>query len=123
MLFDIGDRILVPSNGFTAVIVAISYSTATGHEYRVIWDHTPNAEYSYIASDVDNQWQLLGKNYFHANVVTLPAGVEYIPLEVKIDSSIEANSIKVQCNGHHTWIDVGFHHSKMVCKYCDQEKM
>lgn len=130
--FDLWDRIEVKSNGLKARVVTINHRRVQGFitftEYGVIWDSGGGGQIcSYMAHDVDPIWEKLdsikasqmedegnpGKGY--TNQDGLPRGLygfdpAYPPYP----------PLKKECD--HKWVDIGFTHSKIVCKHCDMEQ-
>lgn len=121
--FNPGDRIRVKENGLTGTIHKVN-NIYRGHykitqlvetEYHVQWDHWHNSN-SYMASDVGDMWEKIDAiaDAADAGVLSLPHGIDFIPLDLQIDG------IKTACD--HKWVEVGFRHTKTVCYHCDMEK-
>jgi hypothetical protein len=76
-----------------------------------------------------NKWRTPIFAQHYANMKESARQVELLASQVISDSI--ANPQKADCvigpitHGdpcQHTWVDIGFHHSKIVCKKCNQEK-
>lgn len=115
MKFQIGDNFRVIENGLLGQIIATSFNSMHQQsEYVVKWTHHAREE-SYPVDECDPCWELESRTVY----IKIPQAIDFIMTDIKIDTS---GPIKVQCNGHHTWVEVGFHFTKEVCKYCDIEK-
>ena len=116
MKFKAGDSFRVIENNLIGKIVGISFNSVyQQEEYVVKW---PNLSYeqTYPVDECDSIWELEPCPVVDV-YMKLPTALNHI--EIKIDMS---GPVKVQCNGHHTWVDIGFQFTKQVCKYCDVEK-
>lgn len=113
MKFQKHDIFRVSQNGLQGEIVDISFNSIhQENEYIVKWDHHGRYE-SYPTNECDPVWELVSRtSYIKGN-----QSIEFTPIEITM-----SNSVKVECNGYHTWIDVGFHFTKEVCKHCNVEK-
>lgn len=118
MKFKPGDRFYVKENGLKGMIVTTSFNSIHQvSEYIVLWESRSQEE-SYSIDDCDPLWEM-DKQCPMVQAVTmrLPQALDSIPIIINT-----SGPIKVVCNGHHTWVEVGFHFTKMVCKYCDTEQ-
>jgi len=113
MKFQVGDEFRVIENGLTGKIVGTSFNSVfQQQEYVVKWPQHPREE-SYPVDECDPCWELTSRTAY----IKVPQSIDFIPMDIKV-----SGPIKVECNGHHTWVEVGFHFTKEVCRYCDIEK-
>ena len=116
MKFKAGDNIRVIENNLLGKIVGISFNSINQcDEYVVKWPHHQYEE-SYPVDECDSIWALEPCPVVDT-YIKLPKPIDFIQFDFKV-----TGPVKVECNGYHTWIDVGFHHSKFVCKYCDVKR-
>ena len=116
MKFKAGDNFKVIDSGLLGKIVGTTWNSMHQcEEYIVKWSHHKYEE-TYPVDECDPIWELEPCPVVNS-FLTIQNAINSIPIEIKMDGPI-----KVQCNGFHTWIDVGFHHSKFVCKYCDVKR-
>lgn len=132
LTFKVNDKFRVIPNGFVGIIKGVSFNSIHQEwEYYVEWERYPNqGPFCYVAQQADDLWEKIseiaaggaGSGYVNQDpdiikldadsgpfAVTLPPGrIEFKPL------------ISKQCE--HKWVEVGFHHTKTVCYYCDMEK-
>lgn len=112
--FEIGDIFESIESGLRGKIKAISFNSIHQvNEYVVNWDSDPSRDWSYPCEECDSAWRLVSRTFYLKST----QAIDFVP--IKIDTS---GPVKVQCNGHHSWIEVGFNFTKEVCRHCDQEK-
>ena len=104
--FQKGDRFRVKKNGFTGTVDCIDYNSTYGeNDIYVQWDHfLPNKLNMYSERDAMLDWDKIENS--------LPRGFT-------INEAAFGDTAK-ECL--HSWIEVGFMFSKVVCKNCDMEK-
>ncbi len=113
MKFQAGDSFEVKENSLKGTIKGICFNSILQcTDYVVQWEGRQTEE-TYPVDECDPIWELTSRNIF----IKVPQALDFIP--ITIDTS---GPITVNCNGHHTWVEVGFHFTKMVCKYCDVEQ-
>lgn len=124
--FQPNDQFEVKENGLRGLISAVSFNSIhQEEEYYVIWDAFPDkGEICYMAADVGDLWAKIGEI---ADATEDWNG--YLPNGVyKVDESYSEKCKKVEPEGmktkecEHKWVEVGFTHTKEVCKFCDTEK-
>jgi hypothetical protein len=138
--FKPGDK-FVTGNGTTGKIVKICWNSILGEdEYIVTWDHMPGAgECSYVCSEVESEWQHKMLTGVRAVIKVNGQPVAYAcdPIKVshgiggfgrieeikEFDGTVEMSCTMTRGPCEHEWVDIGFAHSKMVCKKCDKEKV
>jgi len=112
--FQPGDTYEAIETGAQGTIKAISFnSILQQEEYVIEWSDRPGQEWSYACEECDPDWRLLSRTAY------VKSNQPINNFEIKINSN---GPFKVECNGHHHWIEVGFNFTKQVCKHCDQEK-
>lgn len=142
MDFKANDRFEVKENGLTGTIHAVSFNSIYQEtEYYVTWDSFPEkGQCCYMATDADDMWQKLndltkaleagqynidtdaspGRGYVnqdgHTFTFTIPGGYTLVGMDLAHPPKQE----KKDCD--HKWIEVGFMHTKIVCKHCDVEQ-
>ena len=133
MGFQANDRFRVKENGLEGIVNAVSFNSIYQEtEYYVTWDSFPNkGQVCYMATDVDSIWEKMAKlkealeaaepnrGYVSQDGDTyhLPNGGTLIGMN---RPSNENTTSKQLCD--HKWVEVGFHHTKVVCKFCDVEQ-
>jgi hypothetical protein len=124
MKFTPGERFFVIENGLKGTVVGFEHLDGKDW-YYVDWDESKSGVQLYEVSECDpiwehecpvvqSQWRRVGNTI--EITVKSPQPIEFIPIE------IDMSKLKVECNGHHTWVNVGFHFTKEVCRYCDVER-
>lgn len=116
MKFKTGDNFRVIENGLLGEIMGISFNSIYQcEEYIVQWAHTPGKHETYPVDECDLIWEL----------EPCPVVNVYVKLNKPVDF-IEFKGIPTWVgenkNCNHEWVDVGFHHSKIVCKHCPEVK-
>lgn len=129
MAFKSGDRFRSKDTGLEGFIEAVSFNSVFQYyEYYVRWDGFPNQTHIYICDQVDTIWEKIPNN----TVPILSSGRKPSDLSFEDFRGVAdwhapeydptPAETKPNCNSGHTWVDVGFSFSKIVCKYCDLEK-
>ena len=127
MKFQVKDRFRVIENGLEGIISATSFNSIYQEtEYYVTWDSFPNkGQCSYMASEVDSMWEKIAK--IKEMFKTANAGSGYISQDTHlpegspwINDNSDFKMPKIECD--HKWVEVGFNHTKIVCKHCDVEQ-
>lgn len=139
MKFVPGDNFRVTENGLTGTVVRLSFNSVfQEHEYVVKWDHLPTKEECYSASDADLIWEKISlpvgncavmQNPIYPSQVTVtpdPNNPSQFTVHAKvpiphINVNITMDKISSYCD--HEYVDIGFRHTKLVCKKCDREKL
>lgn len=120
MKFKVGDRFKVKEEyselQMTGTVTGTSFNSIhQTDEYVVLWDTNRTVPETYSVDECDRMWN------YECPVVTIRAshGIDFLVTNITIDT---VGPVKIQCNGHHQWVEVGFHFTKEVCKHCDVER-
>ena len=108
----------VIESGLKGKIIAISFNSIyQQEEYVVEWNHESGIHQTYEINECDPIWE---------HDVACPVVDTYNVMVKNAVNSIPISTIinpEIMCNAYnHDWVDVGFHHSKIVCKVCDRVK-
>lgn len=103
MKFKTGDKIRVLSSDRSGYNYGTIHNTSiiNGEDnYLLLWDHHGTKAHYYVASEVDNEWELDPKQQclvVQSVTVKLPHGIDFIPI------NLEIKDIKLACD--HDWRD------------------
>lgn len=112
--FQAGDTFIAVVTGVQGKVKAVSFNSIHQvEEYIVQWRDRPGEEFAYSCEECDSEWRLLQRPPQYVGWMAQDSH------DIKIQTG---GPVKVQCNGHHHWIEIGFNFTKEVCKYCDTEK-
>lgn len=132
-MFQANDRFRVKDSGLEGTINAVSFNSIYQEtEYYVTWDAFPEkGQCCHTASNVDSIWEKVTelKKALDAGGYNGDPGIGYINQDPDILPRSRANpnwkwgdeyEVKKECD--HKWVEIGFMHTKMVCKHCDIEQ-
>lgn len=130
-MFQANDRFRVKDSGLEGTVNAVSFNSIYQEtEYYVTWDAFPEkGQCCYTASNADSIWEKMADlqkaleagNYTGADPGPGYANQDpdFLPPGQKANPWFDP-SVKKACE--HKWVEVGFHRTIMVCKYCDIEQ-